>query len=115
LISFHAFWTISLFFTSYRNDFSHTNKMERLDSDVSRRIVMGCSCRPSGSLWVGIVETLKNWNWSLRKSLVSLIKMDVFNKMVVQGYNRNIDNECWLMNKQKDVDVPCTNAVGTGR
>jgi hypothetical protein len=84
-------------------------------SVVSRRMVMGCSCRPSGSLWVGIVGTLKNWNSSLRKSLVLLIKMDVLNKMVTQSYNRNVDNECWFLNKWKDVDVLCTNAVGAGR
>jgi hypothetical protein len=74
---------------------SHPNPLPRMNSEihatqpgwgiaVSRRIVMGYSCRPSGSLWFGIVGTLKNWNSSLQKSNVTLIRICVLNKIVVQ-------------------------------
>jgi hypothetical protein len=39
---------------------------------------------------VGIVGTLKNLNSSLQMSIVGLITIDVLNKLVLQGYNRNI-------------------------
>jgi hypothetical protein len=72
---------------------------------------MGSSCR----LWFGIVGTLKNLNSSLRKSFVWLIKMDVLNEIVLQGYSRNINIEYLLMKKQKHMNALCTNVEGTGR
>jgi hypothetical protein len=86
---------------------SETNKKRHYV--VSRSVVMCYSCRTSGNLWFGIVGALKNWNSSLQKSVVRLIKINVLNKIVIQGYSRNI-TEYWLINTQKEVNV-----VGVGR
>jgi hypothetical protein len=47
------------------NHISDTRKIPQYV--VSRRIAMGYSCRPSGSLWFWIIGTLKNWKSSLQK------------------------------------------------